>query len=276
MEGGFFLDTEAGQETYQTIKNVAELQEWSYALPEIDYEMRTIDGETIRVLKRIKVNEVSPVLMGAGIGTRTLSLKQLSEDRKRISGPLWLDGEELVHARKAGDPKGFLKAIRARWFEPDPELQAQLQTEAERFERICKEVEERSYVYYSETARVDLRVRQAAVATLEYCKRRLFLPWPITLIWVREEGPRERKYIEKWGFRDWESHRSKKPLWGWTKLYANKIFINADLSLWDACNVVAHELVHVTQPSTMPEAQREQQANQIAHQIVNEFAASRR
>jgi hypothetical protein len=75
MEGQFFLDTSAGLETYKTVKNVGDLQEWSYSLPEIMSEMRTIDGETIRILKKITVNEVAPVLRGAGNGTRTLDVK---------------------------------------------------------------------------------------------------------------------------------------------------------------------------------------------------------
>jgi hypothetical protein len=75
VEGKFFLDTNAGIETYKTIKNIGEMQEWSYSLPEIDYEIRMEDGERIRVLKKIRVNEVSPVLMGAGNGTRLLDIK---------------------------------------------------------------------------------------------------------------------------------------------------------------------------------------------------------
>jgi hypothetical protein len=75
VEGQFFLDTDAGLETYKTVKNVGELQEWSYSLPEIDYEYRDVDGRQVRILKHIKVNEVSPVLMGAGNGTRTMTVK---------------------------------------------------------------------------------------------------------------------------------------------------------------------------------------------------------
>jgi hypothetical protein len=79
MEGQFFLDTTAGLETYKTVKNIGELQEWSYSLPDIDFEMREQDGRRVRILKKIKVNEVSPVLMGAGNGTRTLDIKSHSQ-----------------------------------------------------------------------------------------------------------------------------------------------------------------------------------------------------
>jgi len=75
VEGKFFLNTTAGKDTYTIVKELGDLQEWSYSLPEIDYEMRTIDGQSVRVLKKIRVKEVSPVMIGAGIGTTTLSIK---------------------------------------------------------------------------------------------------------------------------------------------------------------------------------------------------------
>jgi len=80
IEGRFFIDTEKGKETYLTVKNVAELQEWSFALPEMDWQMVEEDGSHIREIKRVKVNEISPVLMGAGIATRTLSIKGREAD----------------------------------------------------------------------------------------------------------------------------------------------------------------------------------------------------
>jgi len=81
IEGEFDMEDPAAVATYKKMKYIhskGRVQEFSYALPEIDYEMRTIDGRNIRVLKRIKVPEVSPVLMGAGVNTRLLDIK--SED----------------------------------------------------------------------------------------------------------------------------------------------------------------------------------------------------
>jgi hypothetical protein len=82
VEGEFFCDenkgckpTKAGNETYRTVKNLGGLQEWSYALPEIDFEYTQQNGHTVRVLKHISVNEACPVLMGAGNGTETLAIK---------------------------------------------------------------------------------------------------------------------------------------------------------------------------------------------------------
>ena len=100
MEGQFFLDTTAGSETYKTVKNIGELQEWSYSLPDIDFEMREQDGRRIRILKKIKVNEVSPVLMGAGNGTRTLDIKSHSMQLLDHVGTVKADLGELIERIK--------------------------------------------------------------------------------------------------------------------------------------------------------------------------------
>lgn len=76
--GEFDMDDPDAVKTYRKFKYISEkglTQEFSYALPEIDYEFRDIDGRRVRVLKRIRVPEVSPVLMGAGENTRLLSVK---------------------------------------------------------------------------------------------------------------------------------------------------------------------------------------------------------
>jgi hypothetical protein len=82
VEGQFFLNTSGGKDTYTIVKELGDLQEWSYALPEIDFEMGEHEGKKVRILKRIGVNEVSPVLMGAGNGTRTLEVKTMSFDEQ--------------------------------------------------------------------------------------------------------------------------------------------------------------------------------------------------
>ena len=100
VKGSFFLDTEGGKETYLTIKNLAELQEWSFALPEMDWQMVEEDGRHIREIKRVKINEVSPVLMGSGIDTRTLAVKskEINKD-EQIASKRFVDHiDETVEA----------------------------------------------------------------------------------------------------------------------------------------------------------------------------------
>jgi len=124
VEGRFFLDTQAGKETYTTVKNVNELQEWSYALPEIDYEMREQDGQRIRVLKRIRVNEVSPVLMGVGVNTRLLDIKSafkraIGSHSTTTNDGAWDAGANEKRVRK-DESAAYYRKIYA-WQDPDGE-----------------------------------------------------------------------------------------------------------------------------------------------------------
>lgn len=73
--GQFFMDTIGGQDTFKTVKATGELQEWSYGYDPVRYSYGEHAGERVRFLEQIKVHEVSPVMLGAGVGTRTLSAK---------------------------------------------------------------------------------------------------------------------------------------------------------------------------------------------------------
>lgn len=71
----FFLDTTHGRDTFNTIKGMGELQEWSYSLRNIKASFEEDDGRLIRRIKSVDIHEVSPVLMGASIGTHTIAVK---------------------------------------------------------------------------------------------------------------------------------------------------------------------------------------------------------
>lgn len=78
LDGQFWLDTIEGAETFKVVKNAAELQEWSYGFNvletgELTEEMR--QRGIRRVIKKVYVYEVSPVMVGAGIDTQTTSVK---------------------------------------------------------------------------------------------------------------------------------------------------------------------------------------------------------
>jgi hypothetical protein len=74
----FFLDTMAGRETFRTIKSLGQIVEYSYAylvveVGDLTPAMRAAGAQ--RYLKRVRILELSPVVMGAGIGTGTLDVK---------------------------------------------------------------------------------------------------------------------------------------------------------------------------------------------------------
>jgi HK97 family phage prohead protease len=75
LEGEFFLNTVAGRDTFEVVKGLGGLQEWSYGFDVLDSEPGTVDGRPVQMLKRVEVHEVSPVMLGAGIGTETLAVK---------------------------------------------------------------------------------------------------------------------------------------------------------------------------------------------------------
>lgn len=75
LDGQFFLNTQHGRDTFETVKGLEELGEWSYGYDIVDAAPGQFDGKDVQFLRKLKVHEVSPVLLGAGVGTRTLEVK---------------------------------------------------------------------------------------------------------------------------------------------------------------------------------------------------------
>lgn len=87
FDGRFFLDTFDGSEAYKTVKNMENLQEWSWGFRVTDYEIEEDDDSPFgykRIIKGAEVYEVSPVLIGANRQTSTLSIKSEGEDLRKI------------------------------------------------------------------------------------------------------------------------------------------------------------------------------------------------
>ncbi len=74
-DGEFNLKTEIGKEHYESIKFSGGLQEWSYGFKVDESGEKEIDGQKVRLLKKITPFEISPVLLGAGVDTATLAIK---------------------------------------------------------------------------------------------------------------------------------------------------------------------------------------------------------
>ncbi|WP_062207966.1 HK97 family phage prohead protease [Streptomyces sp. NBRC 109706] len=81
LDGQFFLATAHGRDTFETVKALAEdgLGEWSYGFDIDEYAFGEHDGRHVRFLDRVTVHEVSPVLLGAGVNTRTLAAKSRNQ-----------------------------------------------------------------------------------------------------------------------------------------------------------------------------------------------------
>jgi hypothetical protein len=75
VEAQFFLSTTAGRDTFEVVKQLGARQQWSFGFDVLDSDEGVYGGRKVRVLKRLAVHEVSPVLIGAGVNTRTLATK---------------------------------------------------------------------------------------------------------------------------------------------------------------------------------------------------------
>lgn len=82
LEGQFFMNTAHGKDTFETVKALAEegLGEWSYGFDIDQHSYGKEKDQPVRYLDQVTVHEVSPVLRGAGIQTRTLGTKSRQDD----------------------------------------------------------------------------------------------------------------------------------------------------------------------------------------------------
>ena len=106
FEGTFFMDTESGKEAYNIVKNMGDLQQWSFGYRVTDSERGSFkdadDNELdARYLKELTVFEVSPVLVGANQDTYTMAIKsnnelikELAEEKAVLSNDTLLENEE--------------------------------------------------------------------------------------------------------------------------------------------------------------------------------------
>lgn len=75
VDGKFYIDTSHGLDAYRTVKQNGTLQQWSYGFDTEDAAPGTMNGRDVQFLKGLDTHEVSPVLIGAGVNTRTLDVK---------------------------------------------------------------------------------------------------------------------------------------------------------------------------------------------------------
>src|SRR5690606_7104209 len=83
------------------------VQEWSWGYQVLDSEDAVINGEHVRKLKSVDLIEVSPVLRGASIGTRTLAAK--SADRVKL-----IEQIQAVTAQAEAAKARFVEARKLR------------------------------------------------------------------------------------------------------------------------------------------------------------------
>jgi hypothetical protein len=75
VDGEFFLETASGLEHYKVVKALGPQQEWSFTFEIEEASAGVFEGEDVRFLEMLDVWGVGPVTRGAGIDTRTTSIK---------------------------------------------------------------------------------------------------------------------------------------------------------------------------------------------------------
>lgn len=84
----FFMKTAHGRDAFEVVKEMGDLQEWSWGFNITDSEPGEVEGKSVRVIKSVDIFEVSPVLIGAaGPGrTRTLAVKAKDKPKDKPNG----------------------------------------------------------------------------------------------------------------------------------------------------------------------------------------------
>lgn len=109
------LETQAGKDWHATLKfDLATgnpVQEWSYGYQVLDADFQVRGEQRVQVLKRLDVDEISPVIRGAGVGTGTLSMKDFgsiksAELKEKHFAPLIAALGELAQSLPA-DPSSL-------------------------------------------------------------------------------------------------------------------------------------------------------------------------
>lgn len=125
FQGRFFLDTQGGQEHYKVAKAMGDLMEWSYTFQIEKSHQGQFDEEDVQFLEALDVWGVAPVQRGAGIGTRTTSIKTGDDGAKaalpRHSTPTtdaaW-DGPANEARARSDEDAAYYRRIYA-WRDPD-------------------------------------------------------------------------------------------------------------------------------------------------------------
>lgn len=118
------LDSVAGKEWHSALKfDMADgnpLTEWSYGFKVLESADETRDGKSVRVLQKLDVFEVSPVVKGAGVDTHTVAVKGRSQ--------FLTDADEVIAfaERLAAERKAEGKPFRQAWLMQMKDLHARL------------------------------------------------------------------------------------------------------------------------------------------------------
>lgn len=118
--GRFFVETIPGRDHWLTLRELGGLSQWSYAYDVLDASTRAAELARYgplarRILKRLDVFEVSPVLRGAGINTGTESIKCTGCGRPLSQHVGIGEGRRSGSSRRLADPDLAALELELMW-----------------------------------------------------------------------------------------------------------------------------------------------------------------
>lgn len=100
VDGSFFLNTTMGKDTYEVVKGLGDLQEWSYGFRIVEKEHGDLNGTPVRFIKKMAVKEACPVMIGANIGTHTVTIKGVKNPQKYVDGIKIAEGDSFEEIQR--------------------------------------------------------------------------------------------------------------------------------------------------------------------------------
>jgi hypothetical protein len=111
LDGQFFMDTQSGKDTFTAVKALGGLGQWSYGYDVLDAAPGVQNGVDVRLLKALLMHEVSPVLVGVGVNTRTVSAKGAKTGQPGASFVTGIKAHTSAWTSREWDPKAVVAGI---------------------------------------------------------------------------------------------------------------------------------------------------------------------
>jgi hypothetical protein len=124
VRGRYFLKTTNGMDSFTTVNEMGPDQQWSFGFKVLESEEPSEEWKkrgARRLLTKLDVFEVSPVMIGAGIGTRTVATKEADNaakaalaqaEEERLAAQVAAQEAETKAAQEAIDQKVRAEAAR--------------------------------------------------------------------------------------------------------------------------------------------------------------------
>jgi prohead serine protease len=202
----FFLTTEGGRSTFESVKELADIVEFSYGFTvteEVAPSSAQRSAGARRVLKSLRVYEVSPVVVGAGVSTGLLTIK---------ASPPATPPQAEIEAL-AADARRILAANTAPALSPE-----QIQ------ERLTKA---RWALDCTPEAKVDAERHLAATKAAEWAAAQWGV-YPPSLKWYSRGSAPDPEWRGVFKERD-----------------PGSIWLRSDLQSWDLLSTIMHECSHL-------------------------------